>query len=220
MNWDDVFGEPDEPLQPKIIKDIPQGSDEWKAIRCGKITSYKISQIMAKGKGKVRDKYILDLITERITGKPLENTFKSKAMQKGNDDEPLAMEAYEDKTITEAEQVTFVFHPTIENAGASPDGLIDDDGGIEIKNPNLQTHLEYRLTKKVPSNYLWQIQWQMACTGRNWWDFVSFAKELPPHLRLLIIRVNRDEKMIAELEKEAKAMNAQINKLIQELGEQ
>lgn len=217
---DDIFGYPDEPLQPKIIKDIPQGSDEWKALRCGKITSSCVHLMMAKGQSATRDRYMRHLAIERIMGKPIEGGFKSKAMIKGNADEPLAREAYEDKTITEAEQVTFVLHPAIENAGASPDGLIDDDCGIEIKCPDLQTHLDYLMTKKVPSNYLWQIQWQMACTGRKWWDFVSFAKELPPHLRLLIIRVNRDEKMIAELEKEAKAMNAQINKLIQELGEQ
>jgi len=113
--------------------------------------------------------------------------------------------------------VTFVFHPFIDNAGASPDSLIGDDGGLEIKCPDLNTHIEYLLHKKIPADYMWQVQWLMACSGRDWFDWMSFAKELPPELRTLIIRVDRDESKIQQLETEAEHLNSDVEKLIKQL---
>jgi predicted phage-related endonuclease len=96
------------------------------------------------------------------------------------------------------DEVDFVHHPLLE-AGASPDGLVGEDGCIEIKCPNTATMLEYIEDRSVPRKYLLQMQWQLACTGRNWCDFVAFDPRLPKHLRLLVIRVPRDESVIAEI---------------------
>jgi predicted phage-related endonuclease len=106
--------------------------------------------------------------------------------------------------------VGFVNHPTIEAAGASPDGLVGALGLIEIKCPNTATHLETLRTKKVPTKYNIQMQWQMASTGRKWCDFVSFDNRLPEHLQLFFARVKRDDAFIAELEQE-------VSKFIKEL---
>jgi hypothetical protein len=106
----------------------------------------------------------------------------------------------------------------LEHAGASPDGLVGNHGMIEIKCPNLETHIGYLLSKKIPTDYRQQIDWQLACTGRSWCDFLSYRHDLPPHLRSLIIRVKRDNHKIAELETAAALFNTEVEQLIAELG--
>jgi predicted phage-related endonuclease len=165
-----------------------------------------------------RAKYARELAVERITGQPLPDNYKSEAMRKENADEPLAREAYEFISDVTAEIVTFVLHPTIANAGASPDALIGTDGGIEIKCPNLQTHVKYCLDREIPREYWLQMQWHMACAGREWFDYMSFAKELPMHLRKLIIRVPRDDAAIAKIEKEVIIFNNEIESIINRLN--
>ena len=217
----DPFGDPTNYVKAnrcgEIVTGIAQGTEDWLALRCGCITSSKVSHMMAKGNGLTRQKYLNQLAIERITEKPVSLSFKSKAMQKGNADEPLARSEYWTTSDLDVETVTFVFHPFIPNAGASPDALVGFDGGLEIKCPDLNTHIEYLVNKKIPADYMWQIQWQMACTGRDWFDWMSYAKEMPPDLRRLVIRVERDEKKIQQLETEAERLNSDVEQLIKKL---
>ncbi len=184
-----------------IYQDIEQGSPEWFALRCGKVTASRINDVMAKtktGYGAGRANYMAELLVERLTGETAPS-YTSSAMQWGIETEPQARAAYEFKTDNDVELVTFADHPHIEMAGASPDGLIGDSGLVEIKCPNTATHLDYLLTRKIPQKYLDQMQWQMACLDREWCDFMSFDPRLPEHLNSLIIRVCRDEKRIGEI---------------------
>lgn len=199
-----------------IPDDAVQGSDEWLQIRAGKITASRISDMMAAGSGLTRQKYQYQLVVERMTGKPI-NGFKSAAMQRGNDLEPEAREAYEFANLVDVQLSGFIDHPTIDNAGASPDGLVGDDGLVEIKCPDLHTHIGYILSAKVPTDYFLQMQWQMAVTGRQWCDFYSYNPDMPVKLRAFQKRVSRDDQKIAELESAAVLFNTEINLLIKQL---
>lgn len=216
IEWDIPFDieEPEIVPQPIIIDNIEQGSEEWLSLRAGNITGSKISNMMAKGEQKTRNKYKIQMAIERMTGIPVKMDYKSAAMIKGNEDEPLAREYYEFLNDVDARQVTFVYHPTLKNCGVSPDSLIGDDGLLEVKCPNMETHIDYLLTKKIPTGYLLQVNWEMACTGRAWCDWMSYCKELPMHMRSLIIRVHRDEQKIAELERAAQLFNEEVEQLI------
>jgi len=120
--------------------------------------------------------------------------------QWGTEMEPLARDAYEFRTDATVETVGFVAHPSILMSGASPDGLVGSDGLVEIKCPNTATHIDTLMGDSIASKYETQMQWQMACTGRKWCDFVSFDPRMPESMRLFIRRVNRDDKRISELE--------------------
>lgn len=179
---------------------MEQRTPEWFAKRLGLVTASRIADVMAKtktGASASRSGYMAQLITERLTGAPTEG-YQSAAMEWGTEQEPVARAAYEAREGVLVDEVDFVRHPLLE-AGASPDGLVGEDGCIEIKCPNTSTMLEYIETRSVPRKYLLQMQWQLACTGRNWCDFVAFDPRLPEHLRLLVIRVPRDEAVIAEI---------------------
>ena len=179
---------------------MEQRTPEWFAKRLGLVTASRIADVMAKtktGASASRSGYMAQLVTERLTGAPTEG-FQSAAMEWGIEQEPHARAAYEAREGVLVDEVDFVRHPLLE-AGASPDGLVGEDGCIEIKCPNTSTMLEYIEDRSVPRKYLLQMQWQMACTGRNWCDFVAFDPGLPEHLRLLVIRVPRDEGVIAEI---------------------
>jgi putative phage-type endonuclease len=179
---------------------MEQRTPEWFAKRLGLVTASRIADVMAKtktGASASRSGYMAQLVTERLTGAPTEG-FQSAAMEWGIEQEPHARAAYEAREGVLVDEVDFVRHPLLE-AGASPDGLVGEDGCIEIKCPNTATMLEYIEDRSVPRKYLLQMQWQMACTGRNWCDFVAFDPRLPEHLRLLVIRVPRDEGVIAEI---------------------
>jgi putative phage-type endonuclease len=179
---------------------MEQRTPEWFAKRLGLVTASRIADVMAKvktGASASRSGYMAQLVTERLTGAPTEG-FQSAAMEWGIEQEPHARAAYEAREGVLVDEVDFVRHPLLE-AGASPDGLVGEDGCIEIKCPNTSTMLEYIEDRSVPRKYLLQMQWQMACTGRNWCDFVAFDDRLPEHLRLLVIRVPRDEGVIAEI---------------------
>lgn len=181
-----------------------QGSDAWKQIRCGKVTASRVADIVAKtktGPAASRANYMAQLICERLTGTPAE-TYSNAAMIHGTETEPEARSAYEFYQGVSVQEVAFIHHPKIEQAGCSPDGLVGDDGLIEIKCPNSATHLDTLLGQAVPAKYETQMQFQMACTGREWCDFVSFDPRMPENMRLFIKRLPRDDKRIAELEKE------------------
>ncbi len=186
------------------MSEIIQGSPEWKALRCGKVTASRVADVVAKtktGYSASRANYLAQLIAERLTGSPAE-TYTNAAMQHGTETEPEARDAYCFYQGITVEQVAFVPHPKIDQAGASPDGLVGADGLVEIKCPNTATHLETLLGQAVPAKYADQMQFQMACTGRKWCDFVSYDPRMPEHMRLFVRRVARDDARINFLETE------------------
>jgi putative phage-type endonuclease len=197
---------------------MEQRTEEWFAARCGKVTASRVADVIAKtktGYSTSRQNYLADLVVERLTGKPAA-TFSNAAMEWGVEQEPFARAAYECKTGVMVEQVGFIDHPTIAMSGASPDGYAED-GLIEIKCPNTATHLDYILEGKPPQKYVTQMQWQMACTGRPWCDFVSYDPRLPENLQLLVIRVQRDDAYIAMLETEVTKFLAELDVKLYEL---
>ena len=198
---------------------IEQGTPEWFAQRLGKVTASRVSDIIAKtqsGAAASRKNYLAQLVTERLTGQAAES-FKSSSMQHGTDTEPIARMAYETETGLMVTEVAMIQHPSIEMAGASPDGLIGDDGLIEIKCPNSATHIATLMADKAPSAYVPQMQWQMACTGRAWCDFVSFDPRMPEDLQLFIKRVHRDDKLVAEYEAEVIKFLAEVQETVEKL---
>ena len=177
----------------------PQRSAGWFAARCGKVTGSPVSNVLSKvktGEPTGRINYRAQLVVERLTGSPAGSDYTNAAMQRGTDLEPFARAAYEVKTGSLVLETGF-WHD--DNVGVSPDGLIDDDGLIEIKCPSLATHFGYLKAKSVPSEYVAQVQMQLYVMGRAWCDFVSFCPEYPAHLRLFIVRVPRDDVYIANM---------------------
>jgi predicted phage-related endonuclease len=140
-------------------------------------------------------------------------------MEWGTEQEPHARAAYSARTGELVEEVGFIQHPRLEHAGASPDGLVNDEGLVEFKCPATSTHLDTLLAGEVPTKYIPQIQFQMACTGRKWCDFVSYDPRLPEHLRMFVKRVERDEKYITTLEGEVKTFLAELNEKLEKLQE-
>lgn len=197
---------------------MEQRSDDWYAVRVGKITASRIKDLSAKpkDKNKVLNATLFDILQERLTGKPKDKKITA-VMQWGIDHEPYAKIAYELNQFCSVSNVGFVPHPTIPMSGASPDGLVGDDGLIEIKCPETATHLNTLITSQVPSDYIPQITWQLACTGRQWCDFVSFDPRMPSDLQLKIIRVHRDELDIAQLEQVVMQANQKLDKIISDL---
>lgn len=196
------------------MDNVIQGSPEWHSLRLGKVTASRVSDVVAKTKTGVsasRVNYMAQLIAERMTGEVGES-FSNSAMQWGNEQEPDARLAYEFHSNKAVNQIAFVNHSTIKLTGASPDGLVGEDGLIEIKCPNTSTHIDTLLSGKAPSKYITQMQWQMACTGRRWCDFVSYDPRMPEELRLFVKRVDRDDSLIAELESE-------VSKFLNEVDE-
>ena len=187
-----------------MIEMMNQGSDEWFEARMGKVTASRVADILAKtksGYSASRDNYLAQLVCERLTNEKTES-FINSAMQRGTDIEPLARLSYEVNQNVLVDEVGFVPHPSIIMAGASPDGLVGDDGLLEIKCPNTATHIETLLSQTVPGRYNTQMQFQMACTGREWCDFVSFDNRLPEELQLFVKRVPRDNMYIRLMEDE------------------
>lgn len=195
------------------MSEIIQGSPEWFTVRLGKVTASRVADLTARTKsgwGASRANYMAQLIAERLTGEAAES-FSNAAMKWGTDTEPMARDAYTFHTDRDVLQVGFAQHPLIAMSGASPDGLVGDDGLVEIKCPNTATHIETLIDGVVPGKYLTQIAWQLACTGRAWCDFVSFDPRLPEDMRLFICRVARDDSYIAELEREVPAFLAEVD---------
>ena len=181
---------------------MQQGTTEWHLARVGKLTASRIADAIAKTKsgwGASRANLMATLVCERLTGQPTE-TFKTPAMIHGTETEPQARSAYALHAGVDVLEVGFIDHPTIAMSGASPDGVIDRDGLLEIKAPNTATHLDTLIAGRFPPQYFPQIQWQMATTGRAWCDAVSFDPRCPDHLQLFVERIPRDDAYIRELE--------------------
>lgn len=198
---------------------MEQRTEEWYAARLGKVTASRVADVIAKtktGYSTSRANYMAELVCERLTGSK-GDSYQNAAMAWGTATEPFARAAYESRTGELVEETGFVLHATIPNAGCSPDGLIGEDGLIEIKCPFTATHIETLLSKQAPSKYMTQMQWQMACTGRKWCDFVSFDPRMPEHMQFFCIRVNRDQIMIDDLEREVEKFLFELDEKIMRL---
>ena len=200
---------------------MEQRSPEWFAARCGKVTASRIADLRAKTKsgwGASRDKYMAQIVVERITG-TVAPSFQNAAMQHGTDTEPQARAAYEFEQDAIVVEVGFVDHPFIPMAGASPDGLVGDDGLLEIKCPESHTHLDTLLSEKIPEKYIQQMLWQMACTKKRFCDFVSFDPRMPPHLQFWCKRVDADPEAIAAIENDVVEFLEAVNEKVEKLNE-
>jgi putative phage-type endonuclease len=198
---------------------MDQRTEEWFEARMGCVTASRTADVMAQtksGYSASRANYMADLICERLTGSR-QAGFSSAAMQWGTETEPQARMAYEIMTGANVIETGFVLHPEIAGFGASPDGLIGDDGLIEIKCPNTATHIETLLNDKVPNKYIIQMHVQMICTGRKWCDFVSFDPRLPVDMQMFVRRVECDEALAAQIVTEVQAFIAEMETKIEQL---
>ena len=198
---------------------VRQRTAEWESARLGKATASRIAEVVARtksGYGASRANYAAQLICERLTGVKAE-AFESAAMRWGVEKESEALELYAFEQDADVVQVGFLDHPKIAMAGASPDGLVGDGGLVEIKCPLTATHIETLLGQAPPGRYLAQMQWQMAVAGRLWCDFVSYDPRLPLPMRLFVRRIERDDRMIAELEREVARFLSEIDAVIAKL---
>lgn len=204
---------------------MQQLTEEWRLVRCGKVTASRIADLMARtksGYSASRVNYMAELLTERLTGRPVEG-YTNAAMEWGTNQEASARVAYEIAQNVMVEEVGFIPHPLIADTGASPDGLVGDLGLIEIKSPNTATHLDTLLNESVSDKYVKQMNWQMACTGRHWCDFVSFDPRLPPKMQLFVKRFDRDAGLMSDMESEVKSflkeLDTKVAHLRQRYGE-
>jgi putative phage-type endonuclease len=198
---------------------MEQRTDEWYAARLGKVTASRVADVVAKtksGYGASRANYMAELVCERLTGARGE-FYQNAAMVWGTEQEPAARAAYEAATGALVVETGFVPHPTITMAGASPDGLVDDLGLIEIKAPSSATHIDTLIMGNVPSKYDTQMQWQMACTNRQWCDFVSYDPRLPENMRLFIKRVPRNDVTVQWLEDEVELFLVELDEKVKTL---
>jgi len=197
-----------------------QRTEEWFTARLGKVTASRVADLVGKtktGYSATRDNYMAQLVVERLTQTKAES-YTNAAMQWGTDQEPFARAAYEAAQGVMVEEVGFVPHPTIEWAGASPDGLVGDDGLVEIKCPNTATMIETLLSQKVPGKYFIQMQFQLACTGRKWCDYVAFDPRMPAKAQMFVRRVDRDDEYIAHLEEEIAKFLVEVESQVQKLN--
>ena len=206
---------------------IAQGTDEWFQQRLGKVTASRISDVIAKTKTGVstsRQNYLIQLVSERITGKK-GDSFVNQAMLDGIERESAARALYVRTRGVSVTEVGFFDHPIIKNSGASPDGAVNSEeegkyaGLIEIKCPIETTHTNTLISKSVPSKYIPQMQWQLACTGAKWVDFASYNPNFPEELQLFVARVDRDDTYIAELEAEVIKFLDEVDQTILKLKE-
>jgi len=198
---------------------IEQGTDAWKQLRKGKVTASRVADIIAKtktGYSTSRDKYMTQLLLERLTG-TIAESYTNAAMEHGIEQEPFARAAYESKMGVLVDEVAFVNHPTIEQSGASPDGIVGE-GLVELKAPMSHTHLE-SILGGIDDQYKVQVNWQMACTGAKWTDLCSFDPRFPAELQLVIKRFERDDAFIATLEKEVIKFLAELDDKVNKLNQ-
>ena len=203
----------------KIIETCEQGSAEWLAMRLGKVTASKVSDVLSKGRGsapsKMSETYMIELIAEVLTGnsKPF---FENDAMRWGTETEPQARAMYAvNNDFVDVKEVAFVEHN--EQVGISPDGLIGEDGLLEIKCPNTTTQIKRALSNDYSADYKAQIQMQLWVTEREWCDFLSFDPRLDCEVGYLQQRVFRDEEYIEEMKTKVYAFVEKMNEIIEQL---
>jgi putative phage-type endonuclease len=202
------------------MDNIEQRTDDWFAARLGKVTASSLHKVLARtktGYGADRANYLTQLVLERVTNSKAEG-YVNAEMQWGIDQEPFARAAYEAHTGVLVDEIGFMPHPTVEMSGASPDGLVGDSGMVEIKCPSSKTALECWLSADpVESKYFAQMQWQMACAGRDWCDYVVFDPRMPQKAQLFIYRVSRDREWLATTEKEVVKFLAEVDAKVEAL---
>lgn len=202
-----------------VFDHVEQGTDEWHEMRRGVITASRFKDVMSKGRGdapsKTRQSYMLELAAESLTGE-VEHFEPNKYMKWGTEKEPEAKSMYELITDNEVSEVAFIKHDTL-NCGVSPDGLVNADGGLEIKCPKTTTQLETFLSGKMPSQHKAQVQGCMWVTEREWWDFVSFDPRIVGESSFFTVRVERDEDYIANLAEQISLFDEELQQLITKL---
>jgi len=205
------------------IVECKQLSAEWFAQRCGKVTGSHIVDVLDRRKdgadAAARAAYKSRLIAEILTGNPYEGNFVSEEMRWGIEQESSARAEYEVRRELMVEQVGLVLHPEIERASCSPDGLVGEEGGLEIKCPKTSTHIKWMLAGVVPPEHEPQMAFCMACTGRHWWDFASYDPRLPRRYQFFTVRLPRDQKRIAEINYAAVEFLAEVDAIIARLNE-
>lgn len=203
----------------EIIKSIEQGSEEWHALRLGKVTASKLGDVMAKGRGnapsKTRHSYMLQLAAEILTGEP-QDSYSNQYMEWGNECEPQARSMYEFDSGNAVDQVAFVI--ASDRFGVSPDGLVGDNGLLEIKCPKTTTQIERYLKGEFPTTYKAQVQGQLLATEREWCDFVSFDPRITGSAQYFCVRVERDEDYIKELSKGIDAFVSELHDMLEKLN--
>jgi putative phage-type endonuclease len=209
----------------RIIKGIEQGSPEWMALRIGKIGGSRVADVLTEGRGGAESltkrKYKNELIRERLTGRKLD-TYKTPAMQRGIDLEPMARAWYEVKYNIFVDQVAIVLHPTIDGGQCSPDGIVEATNSlIEIKIPNPENHLDNILTGgKQLEQYYDQVQWQLACMPeKEFCDLLSYDPEMPDHLQGFVKRIYRDDEYIQTMQNAVIAFLSEIETIVNNLKE-
>jgi len=205
------------------IINVEQGTPEWKQARAGRVTASRIKDVLAKGKGSAesasRADFRMEIVCSMLTGEPQEDGFFSKDMAWGVDHESEAREAYSVENGVLVDQVGMVVHIGDDRCAASPDGMVGWDGEnepeglVEIKCPKTKTHIGYLMAGGVPTEYQPQMLWQMACTGAQWCDFVSYDPRLSEALQLYICRFPRDEARIEEIQNEVSRFLDECEKL-------
>lgn len=201
---------------------MQQQTAEWFQSRAGCCTGSHAADIMAflksgKGEIKARADYRGKIIAERLTGMPDMEGFNSAYMQWGTEQEPFARAAYEREEGVMVEECGFILHPSIPRCGGSCDGFIGDDGIMEIKAPATSTHLRWILDGVVPAEHEPQMSFYLAVTGRKWADFITYDPRLPKQLRMMVIRLQRNEARIAEIEEAVRVFNAEVDAVIDRL---
>ena len=195
-----------------------QGSPEWHLERLGRVTASRVADVIARtksGPAASRAAYMSTLVAEQLTGNSAES-YTNASMQWGTEHESEARRAYSLETDVTVEEIGFARHPRLKS-GASPDGLVGDDGVLEIKCPNTHTHIGTLLAEKVPKKYITQMQWQMVCTERSWCDFVSYDPRLPLEMQLFIKRIARDDDYISTLEDEVEKFIIELDDTVSKL---
>ena len=202
-----------------------QGGADWFNARMGCVTSSRVADCIAKlkrkeGEAACRRDMRFEIVCEMLSGKPTEH-YVSRWMKEGKEKEPLARAEYELRYGVTVEEVGFVYHPTIKYAGASPDGLIGDDGLLEIKCPKIETHLKYLIDDTIPEEYLPQMLWQLSCTDdRLWNDFVSYCPDVPEPYQLFRKRLDRTieaQQTIAAMELEVQQFLSEVDAMLAEI---
>ena len=189
-------------------------TDKIRQARIGYISASNMEKVLAKGEGKTRRRYMLELIAERTTGKPTEG-FQSQAMIDGIENEQFAVSWYEAKNGIFCQNTEFIKHPTIPMYGSTPDRLIGDNGLLEVKNPITPNYLEFLESKKIDRGYMLQMQSQLDCSGREWCDHLVYSTVYNCGV---VVRVERNEKIISEIHEGVMSLNADIEEFVKKYG--
>jgi len=200
--------------------EVEQRTEQWFNLRRGWVTGSRVADVLASiksGEAAARRNYRAELISVILTGERPES-YVSKEMLHGIENEPFARAAYELKYDVTVDQAGFATHPRVDRFGASSDGYIGTTGVLEIKAPNTATHIDYLLRNRLPPDYEPQMLAEMACAEREWADFVSFDPRLPADLQLFVKRFYRDEKRIAEIEKCVEIFLSEVDEVIEKLN--